>query len=254
MVRLERHGDLAVIEIDHPPVNVLSNAMRGEILAPRCGSSSQRPATTRRRPVRKRRENLHRRRADLRGFRQAARQRSPPPDICAALDAAPKPVVAALHRYRARRRLRDRAGLPRPPPRRPTVASRRRRPTKPRVGLIPGAGGTQRLTRMVGAMAAFDMVTTGRHVPAEEALKLGLVEEIATDLRKQAIHRARALADAGTWPRVRDRAVPAVRSRRVRRRRRPQCAGGRAARWRRRKRPRRSGWSASTCRSTKARN
>ena len=51
------------------------------------------------------------------------------------------------------------------------------------LGLLPGAGGTQRLPRLVGADAAFDIMATGRHVPAEEALALGLVDQLveATD-------------------------------------------------------------------------
>ena len=81
-----------------------------------------------------------------------------------------------------------------------------------RIGLIPGAGGTQRAPRLAGALAALDLVTTGRHVPADEALKLGLVDEIATDPRRQAIERARALAANGTLPRARDRTVPDMTS------------------------------------------
>jgi 3-hydroxyacyl-CoA dehydrogenase len=77
-----------------------------------------------------------------------------------------------------------------------------------RIGLIPGAGGTQRVPRLAGAMAALDLVTSGRQVPADEALKLGLVDEIATDLRRVAIERARQMAASGALPRARDRAVP----------------------------------------------
>jgi 3-hydroxyacyl-CoA dehydrogenase len=200
LVNILRHGDVAVIEIDHPPVNALSNAVRAELAAALrtvfedrglrgavlMGAGSTFPAG-----------------ADIREF-------DLPPgeigtgDICAMLDDAPKPVVAAMHgtalgggfelalACHARVMSPDgRVGLP-----------------ESRIGLIPGAGGTQRAPRLAGAMVALDLVTSGRMVPGEHALRQGLVDEIATDLRPAAIQRARTLADSGNWPRVRDRAVP----------------------------------------------
>jgi enoyl-CoA hydratase/carnithine racemase len=47
------------------------------------------------------------------------------------------------------------------------------------LGLIPGAGGTQRLPRLVGAARAKDLVLTGRQVDAEEALRIGLADRVA---------------------------------------------------------------------------
>ncbi len=46
------------------------------------------------------------------------------------------------------------------------------------LGIIPGAGGTQRLPRLIGAAAARRLILTGRHVPAEEALGLGILDEV----------------------------------------------------------------------------
>lgn len=48
------------------------------------------------------------------------------------------------------------------------------------LGLIPGAGGTQRLSRLIGADAAIDMIAGGRRVNAEEALGLGILDQIAS--------------------------------------------------------------------------
>ena len=50
------------------------------------------------------------------------------------------------------------------------------------IGMIPGSGGTQRLARLVGLGRAKDIVMRGRRVPAEEALALGLVTELADDV------------------------------------------------------------------------
>lgn len=46
------------------------------------------------------------------------------------------------------------------------------------LGILPGAGGTQRLPRLAGAKAALDLITSGRHVGAAEALTLGIVDEV----------------------------------------------------------------------------
>jgi 3-hydroxyacyl-CoA dehydrogenase / enoyl-CoA hydratase / 3-hydroxybutyryl-CoA epimerase len=48
-----------------------------------------------------------------------------------------------------------------------------------KVGLLPGAGGTQRLPRLTGAEAALELMLTGRHIDPAQALKLGVVDEIA---------------------------------------------------------------------------
>ncbi|MFP3471084.1 enoyl-CoA hydratase-related protein, partial [Micrococcus sp. SIMBA_144] len=75
------------------------------------------------------------------------------------------------------------------------------------LGLLPGGGGTQRLPRLTGATTALDLITSGRHVPADEALELGIIDEIVADedLRGSALRFARQVVDAGApLPRVRD--------------------------------------------------
>ena len=60
-------------------------------------------------------------------------------------------------------------------------------------GLIPGYGGTQRLPRLIGEARALDLILTGRLVPAEEALSLGLVSRLADDPVEQAAELARGM-------------------------------------------------------------
>ena len=204
LVTLKRHGDVAVILIDNPPVNALSIPLRRELLEAVQEVQADKQL---RAAVIACAGRTFIAGADIREFD------APPPEVTtgtvnAAIEAATKPFVAALHgtalgggfelalACHARIMAPDgRVGLP-----------------ESRIGLIPGAGGTQRAPRLAGALAALDLVTTGRHVPADEALKLGLVDEIATDPRRQAIERARALAANGTLPRARDRTVPDMTS------------------------------------------
>src|SRR5919107_1136973 len=65
------------------------------------------------------------------------------------------------------------------------------------LGLIPGAGGTQRLPRTVGLRAALDMILTGKNVRAKKALQIGMVDELVHPaiLRDVAVRRARELGD-----------------------------------------------------------
>jgi enoyl-CoA hydratase/carnithine racemase len=78
------------------------------------------------------------------------------------------------------------------------VASTRARFGQPEIllGIIPGGGGTQRLPRLVGPARAKDMILTGRQVDADEALRIGLVDEIVEpdDVEARALERAAALA------------------------------------------------------------
>ena len=65
------------------------------------------------------------------------------------------------------------------------------------LGLIPGAGGTQRLPRLIGLQRALDMILTGRNIRAKKAWQMGLVDELVHPaiLRDVAVARARELAD-----------------------------------------------------------
>ena len=199
LVRTERHGDVAVILIDHPPVNALSFAVRRDLLAAVIALGKEAGV---RAGVIACAGRTFSAGGDIREFDQ------PPAeilaaDICAALDASTKPVVAALHGsvlgsgFEVALACHVRVLAPDGVVGFPEV----------RIGLIPGAGGTQRLPRLAGALVALDLVTSGRDVGADEALALDLVDEIATEPRRVAMARAHELAQSGVWSRVRDRPV-----------------------------------------------
>jgi 3-hydroxyacyl-CoA dehydrogenase len=67
------------------------------------------------------------------------------------------------------------------------------------LGLLPGAGGTQRLPRIVGAQNALVMMTSGEHVPADQCLAMGLVDEMASEgeLESDAINFANKIVSEG---------------------------------------------------------
>ena len=67
------------------------------------------------------------------------------------------------------------------------------------LGVMPGAGGTQRLTRLVGRAKALELITTGRNVKAEEALSMGLANHVypVEKLMEEALAMARSIASKG---------------------------------------------------------
>jgi enoyl-CoA hydratase/carnithine racemase len=78
------------------------------------------------------------------------------------------------------------------------IASEKAKLGQPEIllGIIPGGGGTQRLARLVGPARAKDLILTGRQVDAEEALRIGLVDEVVPhdELHDRALAKAAALA------------------------------------------------------------
>jgi 3-hydroxyacyl-CoA dehydrogenase len=129
------------------------------------------------------------------------------PDLLAVLDtieSGAKPVVAAIHGtalgggYELALVCHYRIAVPSAKVGLPEV----------HLGLLPGAGGTQRLPRIVGAAAALDIMVSGTPVPAKKALALGMIDALAEEgrLREDAIAFARRiLADGQPLSRVRDR-------------------------------------------------
>jgi 3-hydroxyacyl-CoA dehydrogenase len=134
--------------------------------------------------------------ADIREFGQ------PPqdpwlPEVCKAIEACSKHVVAAIHGPALGGGLEVALAAH---ARIATVTAKLGLP-EVQLGLLPGAGGTQRTPRLIGAAAALDLMLSGRHVGAPEALRLGLIDHIATsdDILAEGIAHARhllALEDA----------------------------------------------------------
>jgi enoyl-CoA hydratase/carnithine racemase len=82
------------------------------------------------------------------------------------------------------------------------IASQKARLGQPEIllGIIPGGGGTQRLARLVGPARAKDLIFSGRQVRADEALSMGLVDEVvpSEEVLDRALDRASALAAGAT--------------------------------------------------------
>jgi 3-hydroxyacyl-CoA dehydrogenase len=116
----------------------------------------------------------------------------------AAIAASAKPVVAAIHGYALG------GGLEHALACHYRIAAPGAKVGLPEVslGIVPAGGGTQRLTRLIGPKAALDMIVSGRHVAAPEALRLGILDEIveAGELRAAAIQYAQRVAAARPLP------------------------------------------------------
>jgi 3-hydroxyacyl-CoA dehydrogenase len=175
-----------LIEIDHAPVNALSTDVRKGLMAAIAhGEATGEIAAM----VVTGAGDIFIGGADIREFG------APPaepvlPAVLAAIENAGKPVVAAINGAALG------GGLEVALAAHCRIAGPSATLALPEVklGIIPGAGGTQRLPRLIGIPAAIDMIATGRTAPAPEALKLGIIDRIESgDLRAAAIEEARSL-------------------------------------------------------------
>lgn len=125
--------------------------------------------------------------------------------LIAAVEASPKPVVAAVHAVVMGGGLELALGA------HYRIAAPGTQVALPevKIGLLPGAGGTQRLPRAVGLETALNMIVSGASVPAEQLAASGLFDEIVEgDLLDAAVAFGRRVgARSGPHPRVRDRAI-----------------------------------------------
>src|SRR5580700_4778117 len=200
LVRFEKDGDIGVITVDNPPVNALSPGVpQGIVDALDKGNAD--PSVKAMVLIGAGRSFIAG--ADIRQFGKGPA--TPPPtrrhyDV---MDQSPKPVVAAIHGYALGGGLETALACHY----RVAVLSAKVGLPEVLIGILPGAGGTQRLPRLIGPKAALEMITSGRHVPAEEAHKLGIVDEIAPEgqLKQAAIAFTRKIADKKPLPIIRER-------------------------------------------------
>ena len=197
LVRCETDGPVAVITLARPPVNALS----GELVAD-LATAIEQVSDPEIRAVVVTGHPHFAVGADISEF-QAGYESGDPgalgtrlTEVVAGLEGLAKPVIAAIHGYALGgglevalgcdfRFLADDATVGQP---------------EIRLGLIPGAGGTQRLARLVPLGVARDLVYSGRMVPAAEALEIGLADRVvpAADLDEAALDAARQWATSPT--------------------------------------------------------
>ena len=189
-VAFRREGGILVVTIDNPPVNALGVDVRRGLAAAIAAAESD-PEVSAVMLVGAGRNFIAG--ADIREFGKTPQ---PPslPEVCAAIETCAKPVVAAIHGAALGGGLEIalaahyRLAMPGAKLGLPEVA----------LGLLPGSGGTQRAPRLIGAKAALELMTSGRHAGAAEAQSLGLVDRLGggTDVREEGLAYARELVAA----------------------------------------------------------
>lgn len=187
-VRLERQGRIALIVVENPPVNALGAAVRlGIAAALNAALANDKTdaivlaANGRTFPAG----------ADIREFDMEPREPSLR-QLCAMTEASKKPVVAALHGTALG------GGLELAMAAHYRIASTDARVGLPEInlGLLPGAGGTQRLPRLVGAELAMDLMLAGAPISAGLAAEMGLLDQVTGgDLRATSVEFAKTCTE-----------------------------------------------------------
>jgi len=182
-------GTIGVISVDNPPVNALSQPVRQGLLD--AISAAQTDSSEAVVIVCEGRTFIAG--ADITEFGKPAVEPFLP-DLLNTIEDSRKPVVAAIHGTALGGGLETALSAHY----RCAVASAKVGLPEVKLGLLPGAGGTQRVPRLAGVQAALDLITTGNPIGAERALELGLVDKILDgDLRREAIAWARELIKQG---------------------------------------------------------
>jgi 3-hydroxyacyl-CoA dehydrogenase len=204
VVDLSRDGEIAVITVNSPPVNALSAPVRDGI-AEGVTSAVADPEVKAIVLICAGRTFIAG--ADITEFGKPPRGTSLH-QMIDVIESATKPVIAAIHGTALGGGLETALGAHY----RVAVPSAKLGLPEVKLGLLPGAGGTQRLPRVVGAEAALKMVTSGNPIGAKAALDSGLVDELVdeADLRGGAIAFAqKVVAENRPLKKIRDRSVTA---------------------------------------------
>jgi len=198
-VDLRRDDGIAIVTVDNPPVNALKHEIRAG-LAEALRQTRDDPAV--KAVVMACAGRTFFAGADITEFGKPP-QAPGLGEVITAIEALPKPMVAALHGTA----LGGGFELALACHFRVAVAGARVGLPEVKLGLLPGAGGTQRLPRLIGPEKALKMIVTGDPIEAREALADGIVDEIVEgDLTAGAIAYARrVVAEGRPLRRVRDR-------------------------------------------------
>ena len=200
---LEQRGKIALIKLNNPPVNALGFALRSGLVdcLKQAASDPEIEAL-----VLIGEGRCFCGGADIREFDQAPKEPSLAA-IIAGLEESPKPIVAAIHGLAFGGGLELALGCHY---RVATPGSQLGQP-EVKLGIIPGAGGTQRLPRLIGLGPALDAIVGGDPMTAEEGRALGLLDAVVEgDLAEGACSFAvDCLSQGEPWPRARDKQVEA---------------------------------------------
>lgn len=185
-------GEVAVARVRNPPVNALSHAVRAGLWAAMDRAEGEARAVV----------IYGEGRTFIAGADISEFGRPPQdpwlPDLCDRIEASPLPVVAAIHGaalgggLEVAMAAHYRIAVPSAKVGLPEVS----------LGILPGAGGTQRTPRLTGSQAALRLITTGKPVPAAEALGLGLLDRVEEgEPEALGVAYARELLAEGSGPR-----------------------------------------------------
>ncbi|EEE46029.2 3-hydroxyacyl-CoA dehydrogenase NAD-binding domain-containing protein [Roseibium alexandrii] len=194
-VNLTLEDNIAVIEIANPPVNALSHAVRSGLQDAFRGIAENDAIKA---IVVYGAGRTFVAGADIREFGQPPKEPFLP-ELINEIESCTRPVIASVHGTVLGGGLELALGA------HYRIAAPKTKLGLPEVslGLLPGAGGTQRLPRLVPVTKAIDMITSGKPVSANEALELGLIDQISgeDDMRAAGLAYAKALVKQGAGPR-----------------------------------------------------
>ncbi|PCF96107.1 3-hydroxyacyl-CoA dehydrogenase NAD-binding domain-containing protein [Vreelandella nigrificans] len=199
VVSYSRKGQVGIISVNYPPVNALGQAVRSGLLeAVKQGQADDEAEALL--LVCEGRTFIAG--ADIREFSKP-RQEPSLPDVIEAFENSTKPIIVALHGTALGGGLELAMGCHY----RVALPSAKVGLPEVKLGLLPGAGGTQRLPRLCGAQKALEMITSGDFLSASEALEHGIVDAVteSSDIAAEGLAYAEQAITKG-WPvrRVRD--------------------------------------------------